>query len=131
MVGENLLLSKNRLLEEGRELATRGKRLGVSLPPDADIETLSHMLPILDLIELEFPNFTDGRAFTQARELRERFGFDGDIRASGEVLRDQLAFMVRVGFNQFDLSPEQDFTFDEVIGEIRPIKFIKLPDSRV
>ena len=117
--GEALLLGRERFLREGPELAVAGIRVGVSLPPDAEIESLASYLPVIDLIELEFPDFADGRAFTQARELRERFAFDGDIRAVGEVLRDQLGFMVRCGFSQFDLSREEDFSIAEALTEIR------------
>ena len=63
-------------------------------------------LPSLDSVEeivLEFPSFADGRAYTQARQLRERLGFEGRIRASGDVLCDQVQYMARVGFDIFDI----------------------------
>lgn len=63
-------------------------------------------LPSLDSVEeviLEFPSFADGRAYTQARQLRERVGFKGKIRASGDVLCDQVQYMARVGFDVFDI----------------------------
>ena len=55
------------------------------------------------LVALEFPKFTDGRAYSQARLLRERYGYRGEIRAVGDVLRDQLRFMARSGFDAFEL----------------------------
>ena len=61
----------------------------------------------LALIVLTFPKFADGRAYTQARKLR-RSGFKGELRATGEVLRDQLFYMTRVGFNAFELQEGRD-----------------------
>ena len=60
-----------------------------------------------DLIALEFAKFTDGRAYSQARLLRERHGFTGELRAVGEVLRDQLTFMLHCGFDSFSVATER------------------------
>jgi uncharacterized protein (DUF934 family) len=62
----------------------------------------------VQLIELHFPKFTDGRAFSQAFLLRRRLGFEGDIRATGDVLIDQLLQMQRSGFSSAVLRPDQD-----------------------
>ena len=56
---------------------------------------------------MEFAKFTDGRAYSQARLLRQRHGYKGEVRAVGEVLRDQLTFMLRCGFDSFSLATEQ------------------------
>jgi uncharacterized protein (DUF934 family) len=61
-----------------------------------------------DLIALEFPTLQDGRAFSYARLLRERHGFKGDIRAVGDVFKDQLYFMQRCGFSSFELPAGRD-----------------------
>ena len=55
-----------------------------------------------------FPNFRDGRAYTQARLLRERFGFRGELRATGQVLRDQFVFLARAGFDAFEVKKPED-----------------------
>ena len=55
-----------------------------------------------------FPGFRDGRAYSQARILRERYGFGGEMRATGQVLRDQFLFLLRSGFNSFEVSKEAD-----------------------
>ncbi|MEZ5492125.1 MAG: DUF934 domain-containing protein [Gammaproteobacteria bacterium] len=60
------------------------------------------------LIALNFPVFSDGRSYTNARELRENLGFQGELRAIGDVLRDQLFYMQRCGFNAFQLRHDQD-----------------------
>lgn len=56
----------------------------------------------VNLVVLNFPKFTDGRAYSQARLLRERLGYTGELRATGVVLRDQLPFLLRCGFDSFE-----------------------------
>ncbi|HYF41000.1 MAG TPA: DUF934 domain-containing protein [Ramlibacter sp.] len=73
-----------------------------------DADPLAAELEGVDRIELHFPKFTDGRAFTQARLLRQRRGFQGDIRATGDVLVDQLVQMWRVGFSSAVLKEGKD-----------------------
>jgi len=76
------------------------------LPNEAD--PLQHALQDVQIIELHFPKFTDGRAFSQALMLRRRCGFKGDIRATGDVLVDQLSQMQRCGFSSAVLRADQD-----------------------
>jgi uncharacterized protein (DUF934 family) len=83
-------------------------QLGVELEADVPIDDIAGWLPRLDLISLNFAVFADGRPFSQAKLLRDRFGYRGDIRAHGEVLRDQLSFMQRCGINQFSLAEGED-----------------------
>jgi uncharacterized protein (DUF934 family) len=73
-------------------------RLGLRLASDARVEAVLAHLPRLKLIAVEFPTFRDGRGYSLARLLRQRHGFAGDIRAVGDVLRDQLDLMWRCGF---------------------------------
>lgn len=89
-------------------LLTRNSRLGVALRNTDDPAVLADDLERLDLIVLEFPKMGDGRAYTQARLLRERHGFKGEIRATGDVLYDQLFYMKRCGINGFKLRGDQD-----------------------
>ena len=89
-------------------LLTRNSRLGVALGNTDDLALLAEDLDRLDLIVLEFPKMADGRAFTQARLLRERYGYKGEIRATGDVLYDQLYYMQRCGINGFKLREDQD-----------------------
>jgi uncharacterized protein (DUF934 family) len=86
------------------ELLARYPALGVQVPSDklpSDIPQLGR----LALIAIEFPKFTDGRGFTVAHQLRLRHGFTGELRAVGWVLRDQLFYMERCGFDAFELKP--------------------------
>ena len=89
------------------EPATAGQRLGLQLDNDADVEALRADLPRLSLIALSFPKWTDGRAYTQARLLRARLGFQGEIRATGEVLVDMLPLLQRTGFDAVQLRADQ------------------------
>ena len=99
-------------------LTTRTAPLGVAWPNDKPESELAPHLEHLSLIALEFPVFRDGRAYTQARRLRERYGFKGEIRATGDVLRDQFLFMVRSGFNAFEVKKEADAaSFDSALQE--------------
>ena len=80
-------------------------------PNDADPRELS--LDGIERIDLNFPKFTDGRAFSQAFLLSRRLGFKGEIRATGDVLVDQLAQMDRSGFTSAVLREDQDFALAE------------------
>ena len=75
--------------------------LGVRLPNDVSAAVLGPDLERFTLVVLNFPRFTDGRAYSQARLLRGRLGYKGELRADGDVLRDQLLFMQRCGFDAF------------------------------
>ncbi len=90
------------------QIENRSAPLGVAWPNDKPESALAPFLPHLALIALDFPVFRDGRAYTQARLLRERFGFKGEIRATGDVLRDQFLFMARAGFDAFEVKKEAD-----------------------
>ncbi|MCB9597521.1 MAG: DUF934 domain-containing protein [Sandaracinaceae bacterium] len=83
-------------------------RLGVRVDGSTDPEALVAALPRLSLIVVELPKFTDGRAYSLARLLRDRHGYDGSLRAVGHVLRDQLFFLYRCGFDTFDLAAGKD-----------------------
>jgi uncharacterized protein (DUF934 family) len=87
------------------------------IPNDADIDDIGPDVAGFSAIILEFPAFKDGRAYSQARLLRERFGYSGEIRARGAVLRDQLLFMKRCGFDAFELAGSNADAADEALGE--------------
>jgi uncharacterized protein (DUF934 family) len=85
-------------------LQNRAGKLGVVLNGDDDLEALIEDLPCFDLVALDFPKYTDGRSFSFARLLRDRYEYKGELRAVGNVLRDQLAFLERCGFDAFVVS---------------------------
>ena len=84
-------------------LVVRGVPLGVRLESADDPAVLANDLQRLALVAITFPKFTDGRGYSIARLLRERYGYHGEIRAVGDVLRDQIFFMLRSGFDAFVL----------------------------
>jgi len=84
------------------EWKTRPEWPAVSLANTDPVEDLAPHLARLRLIVLEFPKFSDGRAYSQARLLRGRMGYRGELRATGAVLQDQVAFMLRCGFDSFE-----------------------------
>jgi len=67
-----------------------------------DVLQLGDKLAGIKLVVLHFPKFTDGRAYSQARMLRERLGYSGGLRATGAVFLDQLPFLLRCGFDSFE-----------------------------
>lgn len=90
------------------EWRSRPEWPAVSLANTDPVEDLAPHLGRLRLIVLEFPKFSDGRAYSQARLLRGRMGYRGELRATGAVLQDQVAFMLRCGFDSFE-SGQQGF----------------------
>ncbi|MGI9374436.1 MAG: DUF934 domain-containing protein [Hyphomicrobiales bacterium] len=103
----DIVVSLNRLVAEFKILMLHPDRLGVEFPNTQPVATLEPYLQRLQLIVLEFPVFTDGRAYSQARELRSYFSYSGELRARGNLLPDQLGFMQQVGFDWFDVSDER------------------------
>ena len=89
-----LILPLARWLENPRQHA-------LWLGPDDDVEHLKPWLPELPLIAVDFPSFRDGRGYSQAYLLRTRLGWTGELRAIGDVLRDQLSHMRQCGFDSF------------------------------
>jgi uncharacterized protein (DUF934 family) len=85
-----------------------GVPVGVVLPNDLDPAELAADLPRLALVVLRFPKWTDGRAYSQAVLLRQRLGFGGDVRATGEVIVDMLPLLNRTGFSSALLRADQD-----------------------
>jgi len=96
-----------RLLADARDLVLRQAPTGVIWPNDRKIAELAPYLDWIALVALVFPTFRDGRAYSQARLLRERYQFRGELlRATGQVLRDQMLFLHRAGF---DASSDEGF----------------------
>lgn len=96
------------------ELEDFSGEVTVWLNSNENINQIAKELVSLPLIALNFPVFSDGRPYTNARELRESLGYSGEVRAIGDVLRDQLYYMSRCGFNAFSLRSDQDI--EESLG---------------
>ena len=80
------------------------ERLGVLLLPGEGLEKITGLLDQLALVALAFPSFSDGRSFSKSQQLRSRYRFEGSVRATGQILVDQLPHMLRVGFDEFEIS---------------------------
>lgn len=96
-----------------REALAGRTELGIWLPSDASPESLKDDLQRFALIAVDFPKFTDGRGYSIAYNLRARLGYQGELRAIGDVLRDQLFYMARVGFDAF--ATRQDRSIEDAL----------------
>src|SRR5882757_1957206 len=103
-----ILIPAARFLENPATLSQRAGKTGVIWPNNRDLDDLVPYLDRLAVVALVFPSFRDGRAYSQARLLRERYGYKGELRATGQVLRDQFVFMLRAGFDAFEVKKETD-----------------------
>jgi uncharacterized protein (DUF934 family) len=112
--GGCIVVTLGRFLSEHDQLTARNRSIGVRLQNTDDPALLAPYLDRIHLIELQFPKYTDGRAFSQAQLLRRRHGYQGEIRAIGQVLRDQLRLMIRTGFNEIlidEADPEAVYAY--------------------
>ncbi|MEZ2746387.1 DUF934 domain-containing protein [Halopseudomonas bauzanensis] len=95
-------------LEHAHALKARDGRLGVWLDADEEAESIADDLEHFAVIALNFPVFSDGRSYSNARLLRDRYQYQGELRSIGDVLRDQLFFMHRCGFDAYALREDHD-----------------------
>ncbi|PPD33437.1 MAG: oxidoreductase [Methylomonas sp.] len=103
----NITVSLQRWTQDKAQLLQHGANIGVRLAPADLVETLADDLSAISLIELNFPAFNDGRCFSQARLLRGHYGYQGEIRAVGNYMADQVFYLHRVGVNAFEFSNPQ------------------------
>ena len=106
--GGDILVPAERFLGEADTLLNRSGKVGVIWPNSRDISELVPHLGKVAAVALVFPTFRDGRAYSQARLLRERYDYRGELRATGQVLRDQFVFMLRAGFDAFEVKKQAD-----------------------
>lgn len=96
-----VILSLTRFQTEGDALIGAGQQVGVRIQAGESVEDLAYDLPRLALVALVFPGYRDGRAYSSASLLRQRLRYEGEVRAVGDVLREQALFMIRCGFDSF------------------------------
>ena len=101
-----VIVSLERWQTDREHLLQRSDPIGVLLKSDQFPDDIGEGLERLAVISLEFPAFRDGRAYSYARLLREKFAYRGELRAVGEVLLEQLHFMVRTGFDAFEIESD-------------------------
>jgi uncharacterized protein (DUF934 family) len=100
------VVSKSRFLADRESLTARNAPLGLILRSGESLDRLEDDVDRFQLIVLDIPKYTDGRSYSTARLLRERYKYAGELRATGDVLRDQIMFMHRAGFDSFDVTHE-------------------------
>jgi uncharacterized protein (DUF934 family) len=101
----NICVSLARWQQDKAKLLSHNGKLGVRIGPADNVADLADDLPSLQLVELDFPDFADGRLFSHAWLLRGRYGFQGEVRACGHFMPDQVFYLARVGVDAF--KPEQ------------------------
>ena len=99
----NVILTLAHWQTAGAQTQTGNMPLGLLIEPGQDIRRIAPDLARFALVAVAFPKFTDGRGYSLARQLRSNFGFRGELRATGEVLFDQLQLLARCGFDSFEI----------------------------
>lgn len=122
-----VIVSLKRWQAEREALIARGSPVGVRLASAQNPEVLKDDLRHLAVVALEFPIFRDGRGYSWARILRQRLGFKGEIRAVGNVLRDQVFFMSRVGIDAFEVA--EGFPLEAFGRAMNEFTFVYQPSS--
>jgi len=111
-------------------LVCRRTAIGVQLASHEHPEIIGDDVDQLDLIALEFPSFRDGRAYSHARLIRERYGFTGELRAVGDVLVEQLHYMQRVGFDAFEIVGDDPLADYETVSQDFTVWYQATGDGR-
>jgi len=106
--GKNFIVPLKFFKLYREELDSYDGGIAVWLDSDEQAAELGEKLHSLPLIALNFPVFSDGRSYSNARELRQKYAYKGEVRAIGDVLRDQLYYMAQCGFDSFEIRHDQD-----------------------
>ncbi len=104
----NITVSLRRWLQEQEILKKYPGKLGIRLNPTDSVESVPVSIKNVQLIEINFPVFTDGRGFSLAKILRTQFNYEGEIRAVGEFMLDQIYYLSRVGVDSFALENQEN-----------------------
>lgn len=118
----DVIVSLQRFQAEGQRLLAEGRKVGVRIEPNEPVEELAADLPRIAVVALAFPKFLQGQAYSSARILRERFKYAGELRAVGDVLREQAMFMVRCGIDAFEVADGASAAdWRHVVGRFRHV----------
>jgi uncharacterized protein (DUF934 family) len=104
----DISVSLARWKNDKQQLLAANGRIGVRIGPADSVEDIAADLKDIQLVELDFPAFADGRLFSHAWLLRGRYNYQGEIRATGHFMRDQVFYLSRVGVNAFNLEKTED-----------------------
>ena len=108
LAGEKIIVPLAVWLARKEEILGRGQPVGVWLDSHEEPQAIAADIGRLALVAVNFPKFADGRGYSTARLLRERYGYRGELRAIGDVLRDQLFLMKRCGFDAYAVRADKD-----------------------
>lgn len=116
-----VIVPKKRWLNEREQLGGRNGPLGLLVSAGETVDDIAGDLSRFALIALDFPKFSDGRAYSTARLLREKYGYTGELRAVGNVLADQIPLMRRVGFDSFEVTnaPTRRALTEDRLAEVK------------
>jgi uncharacterized protein (DUF934 family) len=106
----DISVSLARWKKDKQQLLHHNGKVGVRLEPSDSVDDIAEDLSQIELIELNFPAFADGRAFSHAWLLRNRYRYTGEIRATGHYMPDQMFYLSRVGINAFNLENTEDLS---------------------
>lgn len=106
--GKNFIVPLAFWKQYRTELDDYAGAVSIWLDSHEQASEIGEELASIPVVALNFPTFADGRSYTNARELRERYNYEGEIRAIGDVLRDQIFYMMRCGFDAFEIRHDQD-----------------------
>jgi uncharacterized protein (DUF934 family) len=104
----DICVSLARWQQDKAQLLNHSGKIGIRIAPADSVADIADDLKHIDLIELNFPAFSDGRAFSQAWMLRGRHHYQGEIRATGQCMPDQVYYLARVGVNAFNFAKPED-----------------------
>ncbi len=90
-------------------------RFGIEISSDQNLSSITNDLKFFSMIQISFESFKDGRGFTMAKELKKNFKFEGELRASGDILPDQFIFLIRTGFETVEIKKEDKDTWIELL----------------
>ncbi len=121
---KSLVLPMPLWFEHGQRLREKGYSVSVWLGPADEPEELASALESLPIIAVQFATFTDGRGYSQGRILRERMGYRGDLRAIGDILRDQIYLLHKCGFSSFALRSDQ--SPEEAVAALKDFSWVPL-----
>lgn len=106
----DITVSLGRWNKEKSALANHQGNIGIRIAPADDAAEIADDLKSINLVAVELPAFTDGRAFSHARLLRSRYGYQGEIRAIGNYMADQAFYLQRVGVNAFEFNNAEELS---------------------
>jgi len=125
----DLIIPFERWLSELEVLQSRSGKTGVLISSDTNIQAVIENLNHFDLVALNFPKYTDGTCFSYAFLLRERHKFSGELRAVGDIFRDQFAYLERCGFDAIQLTDEEALENGKIAFDEIPMRYQSSADK--